>query len=182
MIILTPPAAGQPITIIDDFRSSDGVSALGTEWRFVTDRVMGGVSSGGMQRRVVDGRPALCMTGQVSLDNDGGFVQVNLDLAPSGLLDASGFDGVRLLVRGNAEPYNVHLKTAATTMPWQSYRAEFSASPEWREVRLPFSAFVPHRLVPALDTGRLKRLGIVAIGRIMTAEICIAEVGLYRED
>jgi hypothetical protein len=165
--------------LIDDFKRSDSVSQLGTRWRVVTDRVMGGVSDASLALRQVDGRSALCLTGDVSLANNGGFVQVTLDLAPSGLMDASHFDGLRLIVRGNGQRYNLHLKTTATTMPWQSYRAELEAGPSWREVRLPFADFQPHRIVPALDVSRLRRLGIVAIGQAMQADICVAEIGFY---
>jgi hypothetical protein len=165
--------------LIDDFAGGDAISRLGTRWRVVTDQVMGGVSDAAMTLRQIDGRSALCLSGDVSLANNGGFVQVNLDLSPTGLMDASRFDGVRLIVRGNSEVYNLHLKTAATTMPWQSYRAELRAGPSWQEVQLPFDAFQPHRLVPALDVTRLRRLGIVAIGRAMQADICVAEVGFY---
>jgi len=164
--------------LIDDF-SDESTSRLGTEWRLVTDRVMGGVSDATMQRHVVDGRNALCLSGTVSLENHGGFVQVNLDLTQNGLVDASAFDGVRVVVRGNGATYNVHLKTASTRLPWQSYRAGLNAGAAWQEVRLPFAAFRPHRLVPALDPARLKRLGIVAIGEAMAADVCIAEIGFY---
>jgi hypothetical protein len=166
--------------LIDDFSSPDAPSRVGTTWRLITDQVMGGVSNGRMERRELDGRNALCMSGDVSLANNGGFVQINLELSPSGPLDASAYNGVRLVVRGNGEAYNLHLKTTATSMPWQSYRADFTAGDTWQEVQLPFAAFTPHRLVPALDATRLKRLGIVAIGREMRAELCVAEVGFYR--
>lgn len=166
--------------LIDDFRQDQGTSRLGTVWRLTTDQVMGGVSEAQMTRAVIGGRPALCLTGTVSLENNGGFVQLNLDLSPDrGLLDASTFDGVRLIVRGDGANYNLHLKTDATRRPWQSYRAPFTAGSDWQEVRLPFSAFEPHRLVPTLDPARLKRLGIVAIGRAMTADVCVAEIGFY---
>jgi hypothetical protein len=178
MLTTVGPDAG----LIDDFATGNGVSRLGTAWRLVTDRVMGGRSDAGMAVREVDGRRALCMQGDVSLENNGGFVQVNIDLAPQGYLDASGFDGVRLMVRGNGEHYGVHLKTAATGMPWQSYRAGFDTDDGWREVRLPFTDFRPHRVDSPLELARLKRLGIVAIGRVMRADICIAEVGFYRID
>lgn len=173
-------AGATPDGLIDDFRSDSGPSQLGTSWRLVTDQVMGGVSTARMQRRELDGRRALCMSGDVSLANNGGFVQVSLALSPQGRLDASAFAGVRLSVRGNGETYNVHLKTAATTMPWQSYRAAFRALDTWTDIRLPFASFTPHRLVPALDTTRLTRLGIVAIGREMRADLCIADIGFYR--
>jgi len=170
---------GQDHGLIDDFATGDGRSRLGTPWRLITDRVMGGLSNAVMSMREVDGRRALCMQGAVSLENNGGFIQVNLSLASDGYFDASDFDGVRLLVRGNGETYNLHLKTAATSMPWQSYRADFQATDQWREVRLPFAGFKPHRLVPALDLTRLLRLGVVAIGRPMQADLCLAEIGLY---
>jgi hypothetical protein len=181
LTLMTPNIAhGGDDRLIDDFSSADGRSRLGTSWRLVTDRVMGGVSNAAMSVREVDGRRALCMQGDVSLANNGGFVQVNIDLSPDGYLDASDYAGLRLLVRGNGETYNLHLKTAATTMPWQSYRADFIADDQWREVRLPFAEFEPHRLVPALDLTRLLRLGVVAIGRPMRADLCIAEIGLYQ--
>jgi hypothetical protein len=180
LMIFNIAHAGNDDRLIDDFSSADGSSLLGTPWRLVTDRVMGGVSSAAMSLREIDGRRALCMQGDVSLANNGGFVQVNVDLSPGGYFDASDYAGVRLSVRGNGETYNLHLKTSATTMPWQSYRAEFLASDQWREVRLPFSEFEPHRLVPALDLTRRKRLGVVAIGRPMHADLCIAEIGFYR--
>lgn len=166
--------------LIDDFSSGDGRSRLGTSWRLVTDRVMGGVSDAAMSVREIDGRRALCMQGDVSLANNGGFVQVNIDLSADGYLDAGDYAGVRLWVRGNGETYHLHLKTSATRMPWQSYRADFLADDHWREVRLPFAEFQPHRLVPTLDPTRLRRLGVVAIGRSMYADLCIAEIGLYR--
>jgi len=177
-LAMSGPEAG----LIDDFASGDGVSRLGTVWRLVTDRVMGGRSDANMAVRDIDGRRALCLQGDVSLENNGGFVQVNIDLAPQGYLDASRFDGVRLRVRGNDEHYGVHLKTAATGMPWQSYRAGFEVDDRWREERLPFTDFRPHRVDSALELTRLKRLGIVAIGRVMRADICIAEVGFYQGD
>jgi len=167
--------------LVDDFSRDEPVSALGTTWRVVTDRVMGGESDARMMLRVIDGHRALCLSGDVSLANGGGFAQLILDLTPSDVLDASGFAGVRLVVRGNDEAYNLHLKTTATTRPWQSYRASFKTGPEWREVRLPFSAFSPHRVEPVLDVRRLRRLGVVAIGREMRAEICVAEVAFYAD-
>ncbi len=171
------PAAG--LLLIDDFSRDDGRSLLGTPWRLITDRVMGGVSVGRMSISEQHGRRALCLAGEVSLANNGGFVQVSLDLSSNGTLDASRLTGVHLVIRGNGEGYKVHLKTPDTALPWQSYRAEFRAGHDWREVRLPFLGFEPHRLDAPLDTRRLSRLGIVAIGRAMAAEVCLTEVGLY---
>lgn len=176
MPMLEPAAA--PL-LIDDFTRSDGRSALGTPWRVVTDQVMGGISTARMDLEQQAGRRALCLRGEVSLANNGGFAQINLDLAPRGTLDASAHTGVRLVVRGNGAAYKVHLKTPDTVRPWQSYRADLPTGAEWTELRIPFADFTPHRLTAPLDTARLARLGLVAIGEAMTAELCASEVGLY---
>ena len=119
--------------IIDALDRPHPAASNGAAWALISDRVMGGVSSGRMTREAVAGRPALRMRGAVSLENDGGFLQVALDLAPDGgPVDASGFDGVEIDVLGDGERYNLHLRTADIARPWQSYRFAFAAAPAWR--------------------------------------------------
>ena len=166
--------------LIDDRSSAGLVSNLGPEWRFVGDGVMGGRSAGGLALGQQDGRDCLRLQGRVSLDNNGGFLQINLDLGRDGPLDASAYDGVELEVFGNDEDYNLHLKTSAIWLPWQSYRAGFRAPPEWRRIRLPFAEFEPYRIGKPLDPGRLERIGLVAIGRAFDADVCLGRLALYR--
>ena len=91
--------------LIDDFANSDLVSKLGTRWRGVSDQVMGGISEAAVTHDIIDGRPCLHLTGDVRLENNGGFVQASLDLSPSGgTLDSSAYAGFRLVVRGNGGP------------------------------------------------------------------------------
>jgi hypothetical protein len=168
-----------PSLIIDDRTSGDLNTNLGTRWQFIADTVMGGVSRGGLAAEVVDGRPCLHLTGQVSLANNGGFVQAGLDLRPAGLLDARGWSGIELVVRGNDETYNLHLRTVDTRIVWQSYRASFQAGPQWTTVRLPFAGFIPYRIDRPLDLSVLRRLGLVAIGREMAADLCLSHMTFY---
>jgi hypothetical protein len=102
-----------------------------------------------------------------------------LDLASEGTFDAGHYAGIRLVVRGRGESYNLHLKTADVRQPWQSYRSSFRPGLEWREIQLPFSGFAPHRINGPVDTHKLRRIGIVAIGAEFTAELCVAEIGFY---
>lgn len=142
---------------------------------------MGGVSVGALTVESVAGRRALCMRGKVSLANDGGFVQMSLDLVPGGgAFDARGWTGVELDVHGNDETYGLHLRTVDLLRPWQSYRQTFVAVPRWTTIRLPFAGFTPHRVTTALDTGRLRRIGLAAIGRAFTADLALAGLCLYR--
>lgn len=67
------------------------------------------------------------------------------------------------------------------TRPSQSFRAGFLATPAWRGALLPFDAFLPPRMQAPLDLSRLRRIGLVAIGREFRADLRFAELPLYRE-
>jgi hypothetical protein len=169
--------------IIDDLSAPHPMAATGTAWRAVTDRVMGGVSSAVIARADLRGRPALVLEGRVRLENDGGFVQLALDLAPGGAtVDASGWDGIAFAAIGNGERYGVHLRTDTTERPWQSWRAGFIATSGWNVFRLPFSAFAPHRIDGPLDPARLRRIGFVAIGRAFDARLGLADIRFWRAE
>ena len=183
LLIASSCLAGDAMSelLIDDRSSAGLVSNLGPEWRFVGDGVMGGRSAGGLALGQRDGRNCLHLQGRVSLGNNGGFVQINLDLGRDGPLDASAYDGVELEVFGNNEDYNLHLKTSAVWLPWQSYRAGFRAPPEWQRIRLPFAGFESYRIGKPLDPSRLERIGLVAIGRAFEADLCLGRLALYRD-
>lgn len=166
--------------VIDDLRFDPPIAVTGTGWALVSDRVMGGQSNGAMTREQVGGRDAIRMSGGVTLENNGGFLQVALDLGEAGgVVDATGWDGTQLDVCGNGESYNLHLRTSDLARPWQSYRQSFIAPPVWTTVQLPFSRFTAHRTDLALNLRRLRRLGIVAIGHEFQADIAIADIRFY---
>lgn len=167
--------------LIDDAAAPDLMAATGARWRVVTDRVMGGVSDARLLKATVAGRPAVHLTARVRLENNGGFAQMALDLAPDGApVDASGWQGLDVTLRGNGEAYNVHLRTADVRRPWQSYRHEVDTDGRWQTFRLPFADFRAHRIDAPLDPGRLTRIGIVAIGRAFAADVALADLRFYR--
>ena len=174
---------GSQLGVIDDLAQVNPLASNGARWQLFTDQVMGGVSEGAMVRTMVAGRAAIRMQGAVCVENNGGFVQIAVDLMPDGrLLDASAFDGVEIDVSGNDENYGVHLRTDAVKRPWESYRQGFMAKRSWQTLRLPFEGFVPHRLDASLDVRRLRRIGIVAIGRAFAADIAIARLAFFRSE
>jgi hypothetical protein len=161
-------------SVIDDLSRPPPIATIGSHWRLFTDQVMGGVSKGTVVRDAVAGRAAIRMHGNVSLENNGGFVQIALDFSPDGrVVDASAWSGIEVDVFGNGEEYGVHLRTDALTRPWQSYRQVFTACAEWRTVQLPFDNFVSYRTDVVLNTHRLLRIGVVAIGRAFTADLAL---------
>jgi hypothetical protein len=87
---------------------------------------------------------------------------------------------IELEVIGNNEEYGVHLRTDAVERPWQSYRQSFRAGASWRTIQLAFADFVPHRIDVPLDVHRLRRIGLVAIGRAFTADLAVGGVRFFR--
>jgi len=173
---LSPAFTEQPLSrdaIIEDVTMQPE-----TRWRFFTDQVMGGVSTGSVALAQEDGTSFARMTGRVSTANRGGFIQMRLDLATP---PPEGTTGVRLVVRGNGQRYFVHLRTGGTLLPWQYYQAGFDVTENWSEVRLPLEAFKASgaqlRGVP--NPLSLTSVAVVAFGRDHDARIDVREVGFY---
>lgn len=149
-------------------------------WRLVTDNVMGGRSAGSIDRTEKDRHSAVTLSGRVSTKNNGGFIQMVQDIPVHIALVASQYEGIRLNVSGNGQTYNIHLRTAGLWLPWQAYRADFTSSAQWQSVEIPFESFSPYKISRPLDISKLKRIGVVAIGRDFDADISVSEIGFYR--
>lgn len=142
---------------------------------------MGGVSQGQHRLRVIDGRKCIHLTGEVSLENNGGFIQVALPLTGGGEpLDVSSYQGIRISVRGNNARYYIHLRSSQTQRPWQYYAAEFLATEEWRTLELPFSSFKPENLRDGLDPAKLLRIAIVGAWKEYSVDVAVSRLEFYR--
>lgn len=139
-------------------------------WEFFTDGVMGGVSTG--QAVLAEG--AISLRGQVSTQNNGGFIQARLS-------DVELIEGVTTLtarVRGNGQTYYLHLRTRDTVLPWHYYQAAFTAGSEWGEVDVPLSAFrASHRILPDnVRPERVSSVALVAYGRDHEADVSLSRL------
>ena len=167
--------------IIDDFSCGGLVSQVGTRWSGVSDQVMGGISQVVLTKCTAQDEPCLRLTGDVRIENNGGFIQAALDLTEDGrTFDASSYKGIRLVVQGNGEEYGLHLRTSDIMRPWQSYRAQFRAGSDWEVIELSFSDFVSHMIDVPLNTQKLRRLGLIAIGRQFHADLSVKRLEFYR--
>ncbi len=161
-------------------QAEERMMELQPQWEYVADTVMGGVSTGELSTGQIEGRAAIRLTGQVSLDNNGGFIQMAFDLADGEVMDACDWSGIEIEVQGRGENYELRLRTDQLSRPWQSYRAPLNVTPEWQVVRLPWTAFEAHRIDAAFDPARLRRIGVLAIGAEMEADIAVASIHFYR--
>lgn len=149
-------------------------------WVFIADGVMGGVSTGELTFPKTPGETWLRLTGSVSTENRGGFIQARFSLTEP--LPPSA-NGLWLKVRGNDQRYFVHVRTGGTILPWQYYQAGFEAKGQWQTVHLSWSDFKPSgglsgsllRTTPLPET--IKSIAIVAFGRDHQAEVEVAAIG-----
>jgi len=148
------------------------------KWQYFSDQVMGGVSEGGARIEGPADERYLRLTGTVSTQNRGGFIQVRAKLDQPFPEEARG---VVVETRGNGEGYFIHLRTRGTVLPWQYYQAPIPSGPEWQRLRVPFSAFERSgallRAVPRSET--VTSLAAVAYGRDHTADLAFRWIGIY---
>jgi hypothetical protein len=145
---------------------------LDPKWEYVADSVMGGVSRGQVEQAQVAGRAAMRLTGAVSTDNGGGFIQMAFDLTQ----DAGGKTGIAFDVCGNGERYDLRLRTTRLTRAWQSFRIGFVAPSDWTTVQVPFAALEAYRTDATFAPSELRRVGVVAVGREFAVDVAVSDV------
>ena len=118
------------------------------------------------------------MTGDVTTENNGGFIQFRAQLGYK-LMDS--FEGIRLQVRGNNQDYFIHIRTKGSVLPWQYYGKKFFASSKWSEVELKFSEFQKSSsfMRKNFKPSSIRTIAIVAYGRDHKAEIEVSELKVF---
>lgn len=104
-------------------------------WFVVNDGVMGGLSEG---RLFVNDRGHAVFTGEVSLENYGGFTSVRHRFAPK---EIKGATKAVLRVKGDGKRYQFRAKTQNND--WQSYIYYFQTSNDWEIIEIPLQEMYP---------------------------------------
>lgn len=146
-------AAAQPVNIEFD----NGVAG----WRTVLDGVMGGRSTG----RVTQPEAGILrFSGELSLENNGGFSQMQTTVPEASLKDAIG---IETRVRGDGRTYQFDVRCSDVRMMAGSFQTKFdTVAGEWVTLRLPFEKFRLYsfgRLVPnapKLIPARVESIGV----------------------
>ncbi len=124
-------------------------------WRTVLDGVMGGRSTG----RVTQPEAGILrFSGELSLENNGGFSQTQTSLPVGSMKDAIGIEA---RVRGDGRTYHFDVRCSDVRVMAGSFQTNFdTVAGEWVTIRLPFEGFrlytfgrpVPNapKLTPAL--------------------------------
>ena len=130
-------------------------------WQTVLDGVMGGLSTG----RIAAGEGGtLRFTGELSLENNGGFSQIRAAV-PEGRF--AGTTGLVLRVKGDGRTYQCNLRSSRARLMAGGYERPFATEAgEWIEVEIPFAECELNnfgrrvRNAPALDPATIESIGI----------------------
>ena len=149
------------------------------EWEFISDNVMGGVSSGKISIKSVKRDKVIVLKGKVSTENNGGFIQARRNLRSISLKEAKY---INVVAKGNNEKYYIHLRTSKMFFPWQYYQTGFKAEPNFKEFIFPISKFKTSGLfladIPKAKT--ITSIAIVAIGRDHNAELNVSSISIHK--
>ncbi|MFN9125428.1 MAG: CIA30 family protein, partial [bacterium] len=130
-------------------------------WQTVLDGVMGGRSTG----RIAAGEGGtLRFTGELSLENNGGFSQIRTGV-PEGTF--AGARGLVLRVKGDGRTYQCDIRSSRLRLMAGGYQSRFTTKAgEWTEVEIPFDQSVARVFgrdlpdAPPLDPASIESVGI----------------------
>ncbi len=134
MLVTMPLAAqAEPVMLkLLEFEEDSG-----ERWFVVNDGVMGGRSSSTLRR----GEPGVAVfEGSLSLENNGGFASVRVELEENVL---AGANQIILRVRGDGKRYQVRLRPGRR-MDGVAFGSSFdTVEGQWTTVELPLTSFEP---------------------------------------
>jgi len=151
-------AFAKEISLVEfESRESDSLG-----WRVVNDGVMGGLSKGQIK---VSKDGILTFSGNLSLENNGGFSSMRTEKLEMNLSQA---EGLVARVRGDGRTYQMRLSTDAQFRGMEvSFKADFKTKKgEWTEIKVPFEHFKGSFRGMSLskekfDSSKIRRVGLL---------------------
>ncbi|MGB5419194.1 CIA30 family protein [Algibacter sp.] len=117
--------------ILFDFNTNSNIS----NWRIVDDVVMGGRSNGDF--KINDAGNGF-FSGDVSLENNGGFSMVQYDFETK---KTSNFSKVCIKLKGDGKKYQFRIKSSVSDK--HSFISTFQTTGEWETIEIPFNTMYP---------------------------------------
>ena len=149
-----------------------------TQWKFISDNVMGGVSTGSINYVIKEGNSSAYLSGNVSTKNNGGFIQIRRSLKD---IDLSKAKYIKITAKGNNQKYFLHLRTSGTILPWQYYQISFEVKEEYKEYILQIKEFKKSgSFQPSMVNSKsISSVAVVAYGRDHKADIHVKEISFH---
>ena len=145
------------------------------KWLFLSDQVMGGVSSGKVFFNSKNDKNYAYLSGKVSTQNNGGFIQIRRKLNN---INLSKSRYIKVIAKGNNQKYFIHIRTTGTFFPWQYYQLDFNVEENYKVMTLPIKDFKRSSsfLSKIINPKSITSIGLVAFGRDHLAELYIQEI------
>jgi len=173
LIIFFPLYSVANEMIFDDFKDNPS-----DRWEFIADNVMGGVSKGDVYFISKKNESYAKMNGNVSLENNGGFIQFRREIKNK--LNKT-IKGIKIRVRGNELEYYLHIRTKGTFLPWQYYQAQFLVGKDWEEKNIVFEDFKRSGIMLSrkFKSKNITSIAIVAFGKEHIVDIEVDTISFY---
>jgi len=131
LLIMAQQKTSNPNLILADFTDQ----TIKKSWSVVNDDVMGGVSTSSVS---VGENNCLIFSGEVSLENNGGFASLR---SPADNYDFSNYKGFVIRIKGDGKTYTLSFRQTKYFTGY-NYNQKFETrKDEWQILKLPFDDF-----------------------------------------
>lgn len=177
-------AAPAATVMVDDFEDGDLVSAAGTKWYTISDKVAGGSSSASPE--VVSGgaggsKRSLKLAGTLTSDfKFGPFAGVGIKIGKDPR-DFSGNKGIRFYARGDGGKYRISVPCAAVK-DHNEFGQDITPGAQWKLYTIPFSQLAQQKGWgrPVQWSGKdVQGVELVAIGSARSFNMQIDQISFY---
>ena len=160
-----------------DILQKNNLENFSQKWNFISDQVMGGLSTGKFELINDNEEDYVRLSGIVTTKNNGGFIQLRSDFD----FEGKNFRGIRIKARGFPSEYYIHVRTTFLLMPWQYYSGEFKVSENWQEFEILFDDFKKSNFYQPSKFGpsEIKSIGFVAFGKDFEPKLDIIKAELF---
>jgi NADH dehydrogenase [ubiquinone] 1 alpha subcomplex assembly factor 1 len=118
------------------------------QWRIVNDGVMGGLSS---SRVFVDGDSKIIFSGNVSLENSGGFASLRSQIND---YNFENFAGIEIKIMGDGKHYSISMKETSYFSGY-FYTCSFETKKnDWTVLQIPFDRFKLYYFGKDINSGK----------------------------
>jgi len=135
------------ISFEENFLLNSNLMSTTNKWRIVNDGVMGGLSSS----KVIVKNDKIMFSGNVSLENNGGFASLR---SPVMDYNFEKFSGIEIKIKGDGKRYSISMKeTTYFTGLFYTFTFE-TKKDEWIVVLILFNQLKPHYFGKKMKSGK----------------------------
>ncbi len=117
------------------------------------------------------------MKGNVSTDNNGGFVRLSNRID----ISSNNFHGIKFKAKGNNETYEIHVTLKGIKMPpWSYFSKGFDVNDEWQEYEIFFKDLKRSSGIStaSMKAKNIRDISIAGYGKDFNVDLAIKDISL----